>query len=99
MERADDGFRWFGEGFDGFPKRLPEDCIQYALYVLDARLKEQQLLAQLESVMNTALKLTDDLLSGYIWQRDRFTLEIGQKDGEIYFNVAVRNTMSDFRHT
>jgi hypothetical protein len=84
MERADDGFRWFGEGFDGFPKPLPEDCIQYALYILDAKLNEQQLLAQLESVMNTALKLTDGLLSGYIWQRDRFTLEISQKDGEIY---------------
>ncbi|KAI9773448.1 MAG: hypothetical protein M1840_007664 [Geoglossum simile] len=76
MDRADDGFKWFGEGFDGFPRQFPEDCIQYALYILDAKLNEQHL----ESVMHTALKLADDLLSSYIWQRDRLALEICQKD-------------------
>ena len=83
MAHASDDFKWFGEGFEGFPKRSPEDCVQYTLYSLDATLSEQQLLVRLEDVMSAARRLADGLLSGYIWQRDRFVLEISQKDGEV----------------
>ena len=36
----DDGLKWFGEGFDGFPKLLPEDCVEYTIYVLGSKLKD-----------------------------------------------------------
>ncbi|KAH0543997.1 hypothetical protein FGG08_001764 [Glutinoglossum americanum] len=80
MEHANNDFKWFGEGFDGFPKRLPEDCVQYTLYILNAELNGNELLARLEHVMSAALKLTDSLLGGYIWQREKFMLEISQID-------------------
>ncbi|KAH0562833.1 hypothetical protein GP486_002540 [Trichoglossum hirsutum] len=84
MEHAQSDFKWFGEGFEGFPRQLPEDCVQYTLYILDAKLSENDLLAKLKDVMNAAQKLTDGLLSGFIWHRDEFVLEIGQTDdGEI----------------
>lgn len=35
----DDGLKWFGEGFDGFPKRLPDDCVEYIIYLVDSTLR------------------------------------------------------------
>ncbi|KAJ9624180.1 hypothetical protein H2203_005631 [Taxawa tesnikishii (nom. ined.)] len=60
----DDDFKWFGEGFEGFPKRLPEDCVEYIIY-RDSRCGEG---------------LDGKLLRDYIWQRDSFTLELGLRD-------------------
>jgi hypothetical protein len=34
---TDDGLKWFGEGFDGFPKKLPEDVVEYIIFIIDQR--------------------------------------------------------------
>ncbi|KAF2814682.1 SGT1-domain-containing protein [Mytilinidion resinicola] len=37
-----DDFKWFGEGFDGFPKHLPEDCVEYMIILIHATLSDIQ---------------------------------------------------------
>jgi hypothetical protein len=74
MDSPKDGLRWFGGRFDGFPKRLPEDCVEYMLFVVNTKLKQRELLSRLEEVRREALELTKRLLKDYIWQRDDFRL-------------------------
>jgi hypothetical protein len=76
MEGTEDNFSGFGEGFNGFPKRLPEDCVEYILYIIDAKLTPKEVLARLELVRKEALSLTAKLLKDYIWQRDEFKLNL-----------------------
>ncbi|KAL8846360.1 MAG: hypothetical protein Q9221_008539 [Calogaya cf. arnoldii] len=81
MVGASDGFKWFGEGFEGFPKILPDDCVQYTLYLIDANLSHFEIRAQLRKVQAAANLLCKGLLKDFIWQRDDFRLEIKQQDG------------------
>lgn len=78
----EDDFKGFGEGFDGFPKHLPEDCVEYSLFIIDSRLKSQrELLARLEEVRKEALEFTESLLEKHIWQREAFKLQIESGKG------------------
>ncbi|TAQ87349.1 hypothetical protein B7494_g4316 [Chlorociboria aeruginascens] len=87
MDEPTDDFKGFGEGFDGFPRRLPEDCAEYTLFILDSKLKSQkEVLGRLETVRKAASKLTDNLLKEYIWQRDSFRLDIESGKGVIYLH-------------
>lgn len=83
MEDANNDFKWFGEGFDGFPKRLPDDCIEYNIYVLDQTLPENKIRERLRSVQSSATALTKQLLQGFIWQRESFILELVREDGKV----------------
>ena len=73
----DDGLKWFGEGFDGFPKRLPDDCVEYIIHVIDTRL---QTLAATRTRLNQILKASNELkknhLKDYIWQRESFDFKL-----------------------
>ncbi|KAK3677194.1 hypothetical protein LTR78_002732 [Recurvomyces mirabilis] len=72
-----DGLKWFGEGFDGFPKRLPEECVEYAIYVIDSKLKD---IAATRMRLNQILKVANELCKkhtkDYIWQRDSLELKL-----------------------
>ncbi|KAI4111414.1 MAG: hypothetical protein LQ339_000613 [Xanthoria mediterranea] len=81
MVGSSHGFKWFGEGFDGFPKILPDDCVQYTLYIIDAHLSHFEVRAQLREMQAAAAALCKDLLKDFIWQRDEFHLELKQHDG------------------
>lgn len=73
----DDGFKWFGEGFEGFPKRLPEDCVEYIIHVVDEKLTTPALLrSRLNQILKTANESGKSLFKDYIWQRDQFALKI-----------------------
>ena len=83
MHRIKNEFKGFGEGFVGFPKHLPDDCVEYSLFIIDSKLKSQkELLSRLEAVRKESLKLTDSLLKEYIWQRDGFKLEVKNEKGK-----------------
>ncbi|KAF7876586.1 hypothetical protein EAF04_001674 [Stromatinia cepivora] len=87
MDGLDDDFKGFGEGFDGFPKRLPEDCVEYSLYIINSKLKSQKdSLSRLEDVRKESLALLKDLTKDYIWQRDGFKLEVKTEKGLMYLN-------------
>jgi hypothetical protein len=82
MEGPQEDVKWFGEGFDGFPKRLPEDCVEYMLFIIDSRLTQKEVLTRLETVRKEALKLNARLLKDYIWQREDFNLKLEQVNGK-----------------
>jgi len=82
MDGSKDDLKWFGEGFDGFPKRLADDCVEYMLFIIDAMLTQKEVLSRLELVRKEAMKLTGSLLKDYIWQRDDFNLKLEQSSGE-----------------
>ncbi|ELR05870.1 hypothetical protein VC83_09224 [Pseudogymnoascus destructans] len=81
MDGQKDDLKWFGEGFDGFPKRLPDDSVEYTLFIINTSLAQKEVLARLELVRKEATKLTGALLKDYIWQRDDFNLKLEQSSG------------------
>ncbi|KAL8776971.1 MAG: hypothetical protein Q9203_002873 [Teloschistes exilis] len=83
MDVPKDDFKWFGQGFDGFPKFLPDDCTEYMLYILDAKASDFQIREQLRKVQTAATALCRPLLKDFIWQRDHFNLELIQSQGEL----------------
>ncbi|KAK0937097.1 hypothetical protein LTR29_011306 [Friedmanniomyces endolithicus] len=73
----DDGLKWFGEGFDGFPKRLPDDCVEYVIHVVDANIKGLAAVrARLKDIMRKANELCKNHTKDYIWQRNAFQLKL-----------------------
>ncbi|KAJ4291527.1 hypothetical protein N0V88_006124 [Collariella sp. IMI 366227] len=60
------------EGFDGFRMRLPEDCVEYMLFVIGEKTDS---LPSLEAIRKAAEKKLDEIAKDYIWQRDPFKLE------------------------
>jgi hypothetical protein len=89
MDSNQDDFKWFGEGFAGFPKRLPDDTIEYAIFVIDSKLAEAQIVSRLRTVLQDASALSKKLLKDYIWQRDEFALELKRDDGMSAINFLV----------
>ncbi|KAF2501041.1 SGT1-domain-containing protein [Lophium mytilinum] len=75
-----DDFKWFGEGFDGFPKHLPEDCVEYIIFVIDAKLSDIQKRERLQKIQRVATDLEKKLLKEYIWQRESFKLTLVHED-------------------
>jgi hypothetical protein len=76
----DDGLKWFGEGFDGFPKRLPDDCVEYIIHLIDDEKRQENnviaVRAQLNQILKSANELKKSLLKDYIWQREAFDLKL-----------------------
>lgn len=83
MEEGQKDFKWFGEGFDGFPKRLPDDCVEYAVYIINSSPAEPSGRTRLRQVQQAANVLTKGLLKDFIWQRQSFNLELIQENGEV----------------
>jgi hypothetical protein len=82
MEGPKDDLKWFGEGFEGFPKRLPDDCVEYMLFIIDDTLSSaRDVNTRLEAVRKEASMLQKDLLKEYIWHRDTFNLKVETQDG------------------
>ncbi|KAL1602604.1 hypothetical protein SLS60_006020 [Paraconiothyrium brasiliense] len=81
MEIPKDDFKWFGEGFDGFPKRLPEDVVEYMVFIIDSKLSEIQNRERLQAFQRALTALEKKFLKEYIWQRDSIKLELVREDG------------------
>lgn len=86
MESVKNEFQGFEGGFEGFPKHLPDDCVEYILFIIDSKLNSQKdVRSRLEAVRKESKKLTDRLLKDYIWQRDGFSLQIESDNGMLNF--------------
>ena len=81
MGRSEQELKWFGEGFDGFPKCLPDDCIEYTIYIINPKLSDFERREQLRKVRDAGIKLTQKLTKGFIWQREPLTLALERFDG------------------
>lgn len=76
-------------GFKGFERSLPENCVEYMLFIIDAKLQPQQVFSRLDTVRKAALQLSSRLTSDYIWQRDAFSVEITTDKGA--FHTILRS--------
>lgn len=73
----DDGLKWFGEGFDGFPKRLPDDCVEYVIHIINEKLNSPSLIrTRLNEILRAAKELQRKYCKDYIWQRQSFQLNL-----------------------
>lgn len=67
------------EDFEGFRMRLPEDCVEYMLFVLGD--KSDASLPSLEAVRKAVDAKLNEIAKDYIWQRDPFKLETKVQKG------------------
>ena len=67
-----------GDGFSDFTKRLPDDCIEYTIFVIDAKLKTDYARREKLKTIQTATTglLKSPNLKDYIWQREKFQLDL-----------------------
>lgn len=71
---------------EGFPRQLPENCVEYILFVIDDQLEARRKLSALESVRKRAMQLAGSLTMDYIWQRDALNLEVKNDHGLVYLH-------------
>lgn len=90
MEGPKDDFKWFGEGFDGFPKRLPEDVVEYTVFIVDAHLSQVQIRERLQAFQRALTALEKKFLKEYIWQREPIKLDLVHENGR-WFLKGVTN--------
>jgi hypothetical protein len=76
-----DDLKWFGEGFDGFPKKLPDDVVEYIIYIIDTRLSDIQTRERLQAYQRSLQQLEKKFLKEYIWQRESLKLELVREEG------------------
>ncbi|KAF2827617.1 SGT1-domain-containing protein [Ophiobolus disseminans] len=81
MDFPKDDLKWFGEGFDGFPKKLPEDVVEYIIYIIDTRLSDIQTRERLQAFQRSFKQLEKKFLKEYIWQRESLKLELVREEG------------------
>jgi hypothetical protein len=77
-----DDFKWFGEGFDGFPKKLPDDVVEYIIFIIDSKLSDTQTRERLQAFQRALTQLEKKFLKDYIWQRDSISLDLVREDGQ-----------------
>jgi len=77
----DDSFKGFGKGFDGFPKHLPEDVVEYIITIIDQTLSDVQTRERLQAFQRALTALEKRFLKEYIWQRDPIKLHLVHEDG------------------
>lgn len=83
MQNTNDDLKWFGEGFDGFPRSLPEDCVEYTICIIEVGLKDFEIREKLREVHTAANTFTRKLLKDFIWQREGFHLDLVQENGKV----------------
>ncbi|KAI1751124.1 SGT1-domain-containing protein [Xylaria castorea] len=83
-----DGNQASQDGTEAFPRSLPDNCVEYMLFVLEA-LEPRTLLTELENVRKTAMQLCNTTAKDYIWQRDSFQLQIKREAGLIYLHGST----------
>lgn len=81
MDAPQDDLKWFGQGFDGFPKKLPDDVVEYIIYIIDTTLSDIQTRERLQAFQRSLQQLEKKFLKEYIWQRDSLKLELVREHG------------------
>jgi hypothetical protein len=86
MDAMDDNYTGsedLGDNLETFSRRLPDDCVEYVLALINTTLSAKEQHARLERIRKEALKLKRKYLEGHIWQRDGFDLkpDVQSRDG------------------
>ncbi|KAI0118130.1 SGT1-domain-containing protein [Hypoxylon sp. NC0597] len=72
--------------FGGFPRSLPENCVEYLLFVLNDEQEARSPLSELQDIRKAATNLCDTIAKDYIWQRDSFQLRLERDQDLIYLH-------------
>jgi hypothetical protein len=81
MDFPQDDLKWFGQGFGGFPKKLPDDVVEYIIYIIDTTLSDIQTRERLQAFQRSLHQLDKKFLKEYIWQRESLKLDLVRQDG------------------
>ena len=73
---------------ESFPRLLPDNCVEYFIYIIDTTIKDIEVRQRLRAVQSSATSYAKTLLKGYIWQRDSFQLELAQEKGENSLQIS-----------
>ena len=73
-----------GEGQHGFPKTLPEDCVEYSIFVIGKDSNDHDVREHLRQVQKAALQMTKRLLKDFMWQRESFGLNLDREGGRSF---------------
>ncbi|MCJ1390833.1 hypothetical protein MMC18_003694 [Xylographa bjoerkii] len=84
MEKTAENLNGFDMDFQGFPRRLPDDCVEYTMYVLDQTMNDTEIRERLRNVQSAANTFIRELLKDFIWQREGFAQELVREDGLSY---------------
>ncbi|TLS23296.1 uncharacterized protein PpBr36_06713 [Pyricularia pennisetigena] len=68
------------------PSSLPENCVEYMIFLIDQQLEPSNVLSGLEAVKKGGVQLMESLAKDYIWQRDGFSLEIKSHAGLLHLH-------------
>jgi hypothetical protein len=82
MDGPQDDLKWFGEGFDGFPKKLPDDVVEYMVFIIESRLSDIQTRERLQAFQRALNVLEKKFLKEYIWQRDSLKLDLVREENQ-----------------
>lgn len=78
------GPKSFGELFEGFSKALPEDTVEYAIYIIDPKLSDLGVRSRLNDILKESRESSKKYLKDYIWQQESFGLHLKRQDGLSY---------------
>lgn len=89
MSSSNEGPKSFGELFEGFLKSLPEDTVDYAVYIVDTKLAESGVRSRLNDVLKESKELSKKYLKDYVWQREPFGLQLKRQDELSYLSGST----------
>ncbi|KAF4345782.1 sgt1 [Fusarium beomiforme] len=69
-----------------FQNQLPDNCVEYLLFLIDPYVDAGKQLAELERVRKSAIEIAGTLTKDYIWQKDEFNLTLKNEKGLVYLH-------------
>lgn len=66
----------------GFEKQLPDNCVEYLLFTIDAKQDSRKQLSRLEGIRKSVLQLSSSTAKEHIWQREEFNVETKNDQGK-----------------
>ncbi|RBQ65372.1 hypothetical protein FVER14953_05072 [Fusarium verticillioides] len=69
-----------------FKNQLPDNCVEYLLFLVDPQVDVRKHLAQVENIRKSAIELAATLTKDYIWQKDEFNLTLKNENGLLYLH-------------
>ena len=96
MEQAPgDEPEWTGNGSDDLLKRLPDDVVEYFIYLLDTKHSDTRTREGLQAIQKALSECEKKHLKDYIWQREAMRLELARENGKTQASCIRESAMSD----
>ncbi|CAI6338463.1 unnamed protein product [Periconia digitata] len=78
---SQDDSKELSEDFGAFPRRLPEDVVEYIVFIIDSNLSDTQVRERLQAFQRALNTLENKFLKEYIWQREVIKLGLIREHG------------------